>query len=399
MQQDARQDPFIAAAGPRVGRIIDDIQDFISTTVLPLEQREGITRDQAANLPVLQQVWKAARERGFFHLMLAAEHGGPGLNTVELLAIKEAVNYSGAAMAQHVLGEWNGPPRVGYLLGKVTPHQQRSFLEPVVNGEQGICFAITEEGAGSDAGAVQTRAERQGDHYVFNGAKRFISGAPYADTAIVVASTDPQAGPRGLSAFFVDLHSPGASVHGDYETLLGGHGTADLRFENVRVPAANLIGAEGEGLKLGLSRITLNRLLHCPSATGLARLALRVTLERAAARKQFGVSIGSFQTIQHMLADMASQLYGVRAMIYATAAQRDAGHDIRMEACMCKLTTSEVCWRIADTAMQIHGGAGTVRGHFIEWLYRSSRVFRIANGSSEIQRNTIAKELLGSLGR
>jgi len=148
-------------------------------------------------------------------------------------------------MARHVVGEWNGPPRVGYLFGKVTPHQQRTFLDPVVNGDQGICFAITEEGAGSDAGAVQTYAERDGDHYVFSGAKRFISGAPYADTAIVVASTDLEAGARGLSAFFVDLHAPGASVHVDHETLLGGHGTADLRFENVRVPAASLGARRG----------------------------------------------------------------------------------------------------------------------------------------------------------
>lgn len=395
MHHNPKDDPFLSTIGERAWAIIDDLEDFIATTVLPLEKKEGITRDHV-NLPVLRQVWKASRERGFFKLMLPKEHGGPGLSTVELCAIKEAVTYTGAAMAQHVLGEWNGPPRVGYMLGKVTPHQQQTFLEPVVNGDKGICFAITEEGAGSDVASMTTSAELQGDHYVLNGAKRFISGAPYADLAIVVAVTDPAAGARGISAFFVDMHALGASVVDDYETLLGGHGTADLRFDNVKVPIANLIGAEGEGLKLGLSRITFNRLLHCPSATGLARLALRMTVDRAQARKQFGVSIGSFQSIQHSLASMATELYGVRAMMYATAAQHDAGRDIRTGACMCKLTASEVGWRIADGTLQIHGGAGTVRGHFIEWLYRSSRVFRIANGSSEIQRNAIARELLNS---
>ncbi|WP_153733165.1 acyl-CoA dehydrogenase family protein [Sporosarcina obsidiansis] len=387
-------DPLLAAVSERAHRIIRELEEFIAGTVIPLEKREGITRDGATDLPVLRQVWKAARERGFFHLMLPPEHGGPGLTTVELCAIKEAVSRTGAALSPHVLGEWNGPPRVGYLLGHVSAYQKQTFLDPVVNGDKGICFALTEESAGSDAAGVKTRAERRGDHYVLSGSKRFISGAPYADYAIVVAVTDPGAGAKGISAFFVDLHAPGAKIFDHYETLLGGHGTADLEFDNVQVPVENLIGAEGEGLKLGLSRITLNRLLHCPSAMGLSLLALDMASERCRTRKQFGAPIGGFQAIQHMLADMASEIYAVRAMMYATAARRDAGGDIRAEACMCKLMTSETAWRVADRALQIHGGEGTVRGHFIEWLYRSSRVFRIANGSSEIQRNTIAKSLL-----
>lgn len=398
MNHNPKNDPLLSGVGERVWRIIDEIEDFIGSVVMPLEQREHITRDQACNLPVLRQVWKAARERGFFHLMLSEAHGGPGLTTVELCAIKEAVNYTGAALGQHALGEWNGPPRVGYLLGRVSPYQQKTFLDPVVDGDQGVCFAITEAGAGSDAAGIETRAEKKGDHYLLNGAKRFISGAPYADTAIVVAVTDPDMGARGISAFFVDLHASGARVVGDYETLLGGHGTADLEFNDVKVPVENLIGAEGEGLKLGLSRITLNRLLHCPSMMGLSRLALHMSSQRASERHQFGVPIGSFQAIQHMVANMATELFAVRSMMYATAALHDSGRDIRTQACMCKLMASETAWRIADNAMQIHGGAGTVRGHFIEWLYRSSRVFRIANGSSEIQRNTIAKDLLASAG-
>lgn len=387
-------DPFLHAAGPRATSLVDELTDFIYGTVIPLEQREGVTHDHMGDLPVLREVWRMARERGFFKLMLSPEHGGPGLNTVELCAVKENVTYTGAVLAQHVLGEWNGPPRIGALLGQVTPYQQEHLLNKVVDGNLGICFAITEEEAGSDVASMKTRAVREGDHYRLTGRKRFISGAPFADIAIVIAVTDPEAGTKGMSAFFVDLHAKGAQVLAEYETLLGGHGTADLVFDDVLVPASNLIGEEGQGLRLGLSRITLNRLLHCPSATGGARHALDLSVERAAARKQFGRSIGSFQTIQHMLADMATDLYAVRAMIYATAAQRDAGLDVRMASCMCKLKAAETCWRIADSALQIHGGAGTVRGHYIEWLYRSSRVLRIANGSSEIQRNAIAKDLL-----
>lgn len=387
-------DPFLQAAGPRAVALVDELTDFIHNTVIPLEQREGVTPDHTGDLPVMREVWRASRQRGFFKLMLTPEHGGPGLNTVELCAVKESVTYTGAVLAQHVLGEWNGPPRIGSLLGQVSPYQYEKILKPVVDGNLGICFAITEEEAGSDVASMTTQAVREGDHYRLTGRKRFISGAPFADIAIVVAVTEPGAGSKGMSAFFVDLHTPGAQVCAEYETLLGGHGTADLVFDNVLVPANHLIGEEGQGLRLGLSRITLNRLLHCPSATGRARRALDMSVERAGARQQFGKSIGSFQAIQHMLADMATQLYAVRAMLYATAAQRDAGVDVRTQSCMCKLMAAEACWKIADSALQIHGGAGTVRGHYIEWLYRSSRVLRIANGSSEIQRNAIAKDLL-----
>lgn len=387
-------DPFLAAAGPRVRAIVEDLEDYIFGTLLPLERAAGITRDGGTDRAQLRQVWAEARQRGFFHLMLAPAYGGPGLSTVELCLIKEVVSHSGAALAAHVLGEWNGPPRIGALLGQVSEHQHRHFLAPVVAGDKGICFALTEEEAGSDAASVQTSARREGDRYILNGRKRFISGAPYADLAIVIARTGEQPGAGALSAFFVDLHAPGASVSPEYETLLGGHGTADLVFEDVAVPAENLIGAEGQGLKLGLSRITLNRLLHCPSATGLGALALRMSLERASGRQQFGKPIAQFQAIQHMLADMACDLFAARSMMYAAAAQRDAGLDIKTAACMCKVTVSEAVGRIADRALQIHGGAGTVRGHFVEWLYRSARVFRIGNGSSEIQRNAVAKDLL-----
>lgn len=387
-------DPFLLAAGPRVKEVAQRLEDYLYGTLLPLEREAGITRDSGASQAVLRQVWADARRLGFFHLMLAPPHGGPGLNTVELCLLKEVVSHSGAALAAHVLGEWNGPPRIGGLLGQVSTYQHHHFLEPVVAGTKGICFALTEEEAGSDAASVQTSARREGEGYRLNGRKRFISGAPYADFAIVIARTGEQTGAGGLSAFFVDLHSAGASVSPEYETLLGGHGTADLLFDDVVVPAENLIGAEGQGMRLGLSRITLNRLLHCPSATGLGMLALRMSLERASDRHQFGQPIAQFQAIQHMLADMGSELFAARAMIYAAAAQRDAGLDIRTVACMCKLSVSEAVWRIADRALQIHGGAGTIRGHFVEWLYRSSRVFRIGNGSSEIQRNAVAKDLL-----
>ena len=372
--------------------------DFLTGEIAAFEAENRIDWDSPVAHDTLREVWKMSAARGFYSYLLPTELGGQGLSVADICAVREAALMTGSVLAAHVLGDLSGPPRVGHLFKQASPHQVETFLQPIQTADLAVCFALTEAGAGSDAAAIQTRADKTADGYVLNGVKRFISGGSFADIAIVLAVTDPEAGAGGISAFFVDLHAPGASKRKDYEVLSGKGAHADLVFENVHIPAENLIGREGTGFRLGMARISVNRLLHCSTMMGFARLALTLSVERAGARQQFGRPIGTFQAIQHMLADMATDLYAGRAMMFDAARRLDAGHDIRAEASMCKLFCAENGFRIADRAMQVHGGVGLLKGGPIEFIFRNLRTFRIVTGTSEIQKNTIAKALLDRAG-
>lgn len=374
--------------------IIETLNSFIRDEIAPLEQREGILWGEPVPRSLLRDLWKRSCELGFYNVMLPEALGGAGLNAAELCAVKEAAALSGSPLAPHLLGELSGPPRIGHLFRVASEYQVESFLRPVCRAEKAVCFALTEAEAGSDATAISTEARREGEHYVLRGAKRYISGAPYADLAVLLAVTGPGRGPQGISAFFVDLGAEGVRVESDYSVMSGGGAHGNILLEDVRVPLENRIGDEGAGFKLAMGRITLNRLLHCPTMLGMAGLALNLSMEHARNRKQFGQPIAMFQAINHMLADMATELYAARSMMYATAANNDAGGDIKVQAPMCKLFASETAFRIADRAVQIHGGAGLIKGHPVEWLFRATRMMRILTGTSEIQRNTIAKGIL-----
>ncbi|WP_010139749.1 acyl-CoA dehydrogenase family protein [Oceanicola sp. S124] len=376
----------LAAAEPLV--------DFLTGEIAEFEHEHGLDWDTPVDHDTLRRVWKMSAERGFYSYLLPGELGGQGLSVADICAVREAALMSGSVLASHVLGDLSGPPRVGHLFKQASSYQIETFLKPIQTADLAICFALTEAGAGSDAASIKTRAEKTAGGYRLNGVKRFISGGSFADAAIVLAVTDPEVGPRGISAFFVDLHSEGASKRKDYEVLSGKGAHADLVFDNVLVPEANLIGEKGTGFRLGMARISVNRLLHCSTMMGFARLALDLSIERAGGRQQFGRPIGSFQAIQHMLADMATDLYAGRSMMFDAARRLDEGHDIRAEASMCKLFCAENGFRIADRAMQVHGGVGLLKGGPIEFIFRNLRTFRIVTGTSEIQKNTIAKALL-----
>lgn len=378
----------------RVQDTLQAIDRYIQDELLPFEKKHSISWEGHPSKALLQQVWKRSAELGFYGLMLPVEQGGAGFSAEQMCQVKAHVAASGAVLAQHVLGELSGPPRIGYLFKVATEDQVTRFLKPICNAELAVCFALTEEQAGSDAAAIQARAVRQGDHYVLSGRKRFISGAPYADVAIVLAVTDPAQGARGISAFFVDMHAPGMRVVCDYIAMHGQASHADLEMNDIQIPATNLIGGEGQGFKLGIGRINFNRLLHCATMIGFAELALQLSVKRASARTQFGKPIGQFQAIAHMLANMATELQAARAMTMDAARRLDAGDPLRMEASMCKLFVSESAFKIADQAVQIHGGTGLIRGNPVEWLFRMLRMMRILTGTSEILRNTVAKELM-----
>jgi len=380
---------------PRAAELIAALQDFLQGELAELAQKHGISHDNSASKELLRQVWKRSRELGFYGMTLPRAMGGEELSVLDQVLIKEAIYASGSPFAPHVLGELSGPPRIGSLVRKATPFQMEQFIVPVARAEKSICFALTESQAGSDAGAVQTRAVREGEHYVLTGRKRFISGSPFADFAVLMASTAPEgSAEREISAFFVDLAAPGVEVVSGYKTMAGQSHTGDIHLNAVRVPAAQLIGEPGRGLSLALGRITVNRLLHCPAMLGLAQCALRDARDYALSRQQFGRSIAQFQSIQHMLADMATDWTAARALMIQTARALDAGIDARAQASMSKLFCSEKAFAIADRAVQIHGGEGIVQGRRVEFLFRMLRMYRVLTGTSEIQRNTIAKELL-----
>lgn len=374
------------------------VQRYIDEELRPLERELGLGAEDAWPREVLRGVWRRSSELGLYAACLPVELGGRGLNIAEQCALKADLAASGAVLAPHVLGDLGGPPRVGNMLKYATPDQVARYFQPVIRGEKSTCFALTEPHSGSDAQSIKTSAVADGDDLVINGQKHYISGAPFADFAIVMCVTDATTTPRAITAVLVDLDLPGVTVSTEYVPMSGQHIDADITFENVRVPRANIFGGEGRGFKLGMSRINVNRLLHCPSMLGLATRAYQASVEYAGQRRQFGGPIARFQAIQHMLADMASALWACESMIAQTAMLADAGADLRMKAAACKLFVSERCFEVADKAVQIHGNLGVTRGHPVEQTWRKLRMFRIFTGTSEIQRNTIAKAILDPAG-
>ncbi|MDR3381195.1 acyl-CoA dehydrogenase family protein [Cupriavidus basilensis] len=370
------------------------IQRYIHEELLPLERELGLGSEDAWPRDVLRGVWRRSSELGLYAACLPVELGGKGLNIAEQCALKADLAASAAVLAPHVLGDLGGPPRVGNMLKYATPDQLARYFQPVIRGEKSTCFALTEPHSGSDAQSISTTAVVDGDDLVINGRKHYISGAPFADFAIVMCVTDATASPPAITAVLIDLDLPGVKVSTEYVPMSGQHIDGDIEFVNVRVPRANIFGGVGNGFKLGMSRINVNRLLHCPTMLGLATKAYASSLEYAGQRRQFGGPIARFQAIQHMLADMAAALWACESMIAQTAALADSGADLRVKAAACKLFISERCFEVADKAVQIHGNVGVTRGHPVEQAFRKLRMFRIFTGTSEIQRNTIARAIL-----
>lgn len=375
------------------------LDEFIQQELHPMAQEHGIDHDHSPSKELLQQVWKRSQAKGFYGMTLPEPMGGAGFSVHDHALVKEFIYASGTPFAPHVLGELTGPPRLGALVRQASPEQMQGFILPVARAEKAACFAITEPEAGSDAGALQTSAVQQGNEFVLNGTKKFISGSPFCDFAVIIASTSEDPAVRETTAFFVERDRPGFSIEGGYKTMAGQSHTANIVLKDCVIPGSNQIGERGKGLGLALGRITVNRLLHCPAMLGLAQLALQDSLDYARQRQQFGKPIGAFQAIQHMLADMATELAAARALMLSVARSLDLGIDAPAQASMAKLYCSETAFRIADRAVQIHGGEGIVQGRRVEFLFRMLRMYRILTGTSEIQRNTIAKELMQATGR
>ncbi|GAB2806448.1 acyl-CoA dehydrogenase family protein [Streptomyces daliensis] len=384
---------------PRLAELVERLRTYLDGELADYERERGLTRESRLTRADLEPVWRRSRELGFYGIHLPEEYGGQNLSFSQLAALKEEIGASGRVLSHSVLGDMGGPLRAGDILKHATQHQLDTYLLPLIRGERACCFSLTETDAGSDVRSMRTVAVRDGDDgYRLTGHKVFSSAGPFADFAIVVArmaGTGEREGEKPeFSAFLVDLDSPGCRVEDGATPMSGEHIESDIVLDDCHVPAANLLGEEGKGMRIALGRVTTNRLLHCPTVLGATRRALALTLDRTRNRKVAGGQpLLKLQAIQHKIADMATGLYAARSMTYDALAALDEGREVHNEAFMCKLFVAESSFRILDEAVQIFGKEGLTQGNEIEFLFRKIRMFRVLTGTSEIQRNGIAKFL------
>jgi alkylation response protein AidB-like acyl-CoA dehydrogenase len=320
--------------------------------------------------------------------------GGAGLDYLSLAVTLEEIA-AGDGATSTIVAVQNSVV-CGPINAFGTDAQKEIYLKPLARGEALGCFCLTEPHVGSDAGAIATRAERHGDHYVLNGVKQFITTGKNADVAIVFAVTDKAAGKKGIAAFIVDTATSGYVV-ARVEEKLGQRAsdTAQIVFENCKVPAANLLGREGEGYRIALANLEAGRIGIAAQAVGMAHAAFEAALAYARERTSFGKPLTEHQAINFKLADMATQVEVARQMVWHAAALRDAGQPCLKEASMAKLNASEMAERVCSDAIQVHGGYGYVADFPVERIYRDVRVCQIYEGTSEIQRLVIGRAIAG----
>jgi alkylation response protein AidB-like acyl-CoA dehydrogenase len=366
--------------------LADLTQGFVTRELLPHE--EAVERGDHMPADLRLKLRRRAVELGLFAFNMPEEAGGPGLPYIAQVLIREQLGKVSVPLAD-VVGR---PPKA---LLSCRGEQRDRFLLPAVRAEKTWAFALTEPQAGSDAGAMKSRATRAGGGWVLNGTKHFISHGDFADFVIVIAKTAGE-GRDQPSAFLVERGTPGFSV-GRVHSKMGwrGYPVAELVFNDAFVPQANLLGALGDGLRLALSFIAEARLGVAAHCVGMAQRAFDYAVEHVKVRRQFGRPIGSFQGLQWMVADMALDIEQSRALLYAAARTVDAGGDARTAVSMAKLSASEMAGRVADRALQLLGGAGYMAESPIEMIYRDARAFRLGEGTSEIQKNQIARGILG----
>ncbi|HZZ09315.1 MAG TPA: acyl-CoA dehydrogenase family protein [Paraburkholderia sp.] len=366
--------------------IRDAVRTFVREAITPHAAQWGRER----SFP--KDVHRQLAALGAYGVLVPEEYGGAGMDALALALILEeiAAGDGGTSTAISV----NNCPVCSILLTYGNDTQKRDWLTPLARGEMLGAFCLTEPQAGSDASALRTTATREGDAYVLNGVKQFITSGKNGDVAIVMAVTDKAAGKRGISAFIVPTGTQGYVV-ARVEEKLGQHSsdTAQIIFEDCRVPAANRIGAEGEGYRIALSGLEGGRIGIAAQSVGMARAAFEAALGYAKERESFGVPLFSHQAVQFRLADMATQLEAARQLIWHAASLKDAGLPCLTEAAMAKLFASEAAERICSAALQVHGGYGYLSDFPVERIYRDVRVCQIYEGTSDIQKILIARGL------
>ena len=371
--------------------LLDSVRRFVRERLVPAENEVAETDE------IPPAIVDEMRQLGLFGLTIPESYGGLELTMEEEVRVLFELCRTSPAF-RSVIGTTVGIGSQGILFDG-TPEQKEAYLPRLATGELIASFALTEPDAGSDAASLKTTAIRSSDgsHYVVNGTKRFITNAPHAGLFTLMARTNPaDKGAGGVSAFIVDAKSPGISLgKNDHKMGQRGAHTCDVIFEDCRVPAANLIGGvEGRGFKTAMKVLDKGRIHISAVCVGVARRMLDDALRYAMERRQFGQPIAEFQLIQAMLADSKAELYAAEAMTLDAARRRDEGRNVSTEASCCKLFASEMCGRVADRAVQILGGAGYLSEYGLERFYRDVRLFRLYEGTTQIQQIIIARNML-----
>ena len=373
--------------------LVATIRGFVEDELRPLEA--GVEEAGCLADDVAAGIRAKSQALGLYAVNIPAEYGGGGLSVLDWMIAEEQFGRTSDILIRRAFGN------VYEILLEGTPAQIKEYLLPAVRGERTFSVAFTEPEAGSDAAAISTSAVRKGDGWVLNGAKHFISDGLYSDFFIVTAVTDPAAGARGISTFILDKGLPGFTIGRD-QPMMGLRGTShvEMRFEDVVLDEGRLLGQQGQGLKLALSTLGRVRLAQVAArAVGKASMILHSCLGYARDRRQFGSAIGDFQLVQQMLADSAMEINACRLALWQTASRIDSGDEARGAISMLKVQASEMLGRVVDRAVQIFGGAGYCRDLPIERYYRDARIARIYDGTSEIHRMVMARQMMkGDVG-
>ena len=374
---------------PETRLLVDTVRRFIAQEVQPLEAET----EADARIPPekLAAVRGKAQELGLFAMNMPEEVGGGGLSNIDMCHVEEELGKTSDALIRRVFGQ------VYPMLMACNPAQREKYLLPTVRGDLVCAMAITEPGAGSDAASISTTARLEGDRWILDGSKHFISDGDIADYVIVMALTDRDKRARGgITLFLVDRDTPGFTTARN-QPMMGhrGYGHAELSFDECSIPVDSVLGEVGGGFKLIMNSVAGIRLAHIGArAVGMASRVLELMRHHAADRRQFGQPIGDFQMVQQMIADSATEIFATRMMVLNTAWELDQGRDPRDKVSMVKLYASEMIGRVADRGIQVFGGMGFSKDMPLERIYRDSRVTRIYDGTSEIHRMLIARSVI-----
>ena len=371
---------------PEQQAIRDSVRRFAREMLAP---SAGL-RDQTRAFP--HDELEVLAQMGLLGMLVPPQWGGAGLDYLSMAVALEELAAGDGAVSTIV--SVNNSVVCGPLLQFGNDLQRERFLKPLASGSKLGCFCLTEPQAGSDAGAIKTRATRKGNHYLLNGSKQFITSGKNADIAIVLAVTDPEAGKRGISAFIVPTDTAGFTVT-KVEDKLGQHcsDTAQIVFDHCRVPLANMLGAAGDGYKIALANLEAGRIGIAAQSVGMARAAYECALRYSKERESFGKKIFAHQAVAFRLAEMATQIEAARQLVWHAAAVKDAGEPALKQASMAKLFASEMAERVCSAALQTLGGYGYLSDFPIERIYRDVRVTQIYEGTSDIQKLVISRAL------
>ena len=369
-----------------LNQLVDTIHRFVRDRLIPAEQ------SVAENDAIPEDIAREMKEMGLFGLSIPEEYGGLGLTMEEEALVAFEIGHTSPAF-RSFFGTNNGIGAQGILIDG-TEEQKQKYVPRLATGEVISSFCLTEPDVGSDAASLKTRADKDGDHYILNGTKRYITNGPEAGLYTVMARTDQNnKGAGGITAFIVEGDTPGL-IRGKPDVKMGQKGAhvCDITFEDCRVPAENIIGGkEGQGFKTAMKVLDRGRLHISAVCVGVAERLIEDALRFAMERKQFGAPLADHQLIQAMLADSRAEAFAGRSMVLEAARSKDAGKNVSLDASCCKLFCAEMVGRVADRAVQIHGGAGYMAEYAVERFYRDVRLFRIYEGTTQIQQIVIAR--------